>query len=804
MATLFQDVRYGFRMLRKNLGYTVVAVAALALGIGSVSTMFSSIDAVLLRPMAYRDMDSLVAVYATVPKDNADHLSISPAEFEDWRTQNHVFSDVAARTGWEANLTGQGEPELVQGQLVTASYFNVLGVSPVLGRGFVPADAANDTRVVVLANGFWKRRLGADPNIVNKTLTLNGQNYTVAGVMAEEVEAGEDLWRPLALPPSTRADRANRYLDMVARVKPGVSVRDADAEMKTVAARLAQQYPQTDSGRSTHVWLMREELTFGTRQYVLTLLGAAIFVLLLACANVANLQLARTIARQKEIAVRAALGANRWRLVRQILIESVLLGALGGVLGLLLAAWGIDLTRSAIPAAAMRFVTVLRHIELDARVVVFTLAVSVGAGILSGLVAALHASRANVNEAMKEGGRSEGASSGRRPIRASLVVTEVALALVLLVGAGLMVRGFRSMLLLDQGYEPKGVLTMRVSLQRTKYADENKRRTFYDEVVKGLQTLPGVEAAASANFLPASGWSNQEFRIEGRPEPRPGEQWPTGVQSVSPDYLRTMEIPLVRGRFVTAQDGPETTPVIAVGAHVVQLYFPKEDPIGKRIRLLEGDKPGPWRTIVGVVGDVKWPFDRWTRLLTYVPLTQLPTYRAVFAMRTSGDPTTLAAAARAQVRQADPEQAVYEVQTMEALVGDQISGVRIASQMMMVFAFVALLLAGAGIYAVMAYSVAQRTHEIGVRMALGASQGEMRKMIIVHVCKLSGIGLAIGIAGAIVVSRTLSSILFGVLDLEPLTFAALVVLLAAISVLAGYVPAHRASKVDPMVALRYE
>ncbi len=803
MNALLQDVRYALRMLRKNPGFTAVAVLALALGIGATSTVFSFVDAVLLRPMAYKDVHQLAVIWSVVPRQNITQMAVSPADFLDWAGQNRVFSDIAASSDWEANLTGQGGPELLQAGSITPNYFSVLGVNPLYGRALLPSDAQGEGRVVVLAYGFWKRRLGGDASLVGKSLTLNGQNYEIAGVMPDDVDTGEDLWRPMVLTPAQRAERSTHYLYATARLKPGASVREAEAEMKTIAARLEQRYPATNAGTTAHVELLRENLTFGTRQYVLTLMGAAVFVLLLACANVANLQLARALARQKEMAVRAALGASRWRVVRQILVESTLVACVGGGLGVLLAAWGIDVTRAAIPASVMRVLTVLRHIQLDARVLGFTLVVSVGSGVLSGLVAALHASKADVNEALKEGGRSEGAGSSRRPIRATLVVTEVALALVLLVSAGLMVRGFRNLLVLNQGYEPKGVLTLSVSLIRSKYPDESKRATFYDQVVRGLESLPGVEAAASTSSLPSGGASMQDFRVEGRAEPAPDQRMAAAVPVISPDYFRAMRIPLLRGRVFTTEDSPQTQPALIVSAEMARRYWPDSDPVGQRIRFVQDGSP-KWRTIVGVVGDVRRPFDHELRATMYAPVAQRPPYQAAFVLRTSADPLSLAAAARQQVRQAAPEQGVYEVRPMENVLGDQVSGVQIASDMMSVFALVALALAGAGIYAVMAYAVVQRTHEIGVRMALGASSWDTLRMIIGYSCKLAGVGLVIGAGIAIGISRALSSVLFGVLELDGPVFAALVILLGLVAMVAAYIPAQRASRTDPMVALRYE
>ncbi len=803
MSPWLQDVRYALRMLRKNPGFTAIAVIALALGIGATTTIFSFVDAVLLRPMAYKDLHQLAVVWTVIPKQNITQSSVSPADFLDWAAENRVFSDMAASSSWEATLTGQGNPELLQASVVTPNYFNVLGVNAALGRALVPADAAGESRVVVLAYNFWKQRLGANANIVGKSLTLNGQNYEVVGVMPQDVDSGEDLWRPLVFTPAERVERGNHYLYVTARLNPGVSVREADAEMKTIAARLEQQYPATNTGATAGVELLRENLTFGTRQYVLTLMGAAIFVLLLACANVANLQLARALARQKEMAVRAALGASRWRVVRQILVESTVVACGGGVLGVLLAAWGIDLTRASIPASVMRVLVVLRHIQLDARVLIFTLAVSVASGILSGLVAALHASRTNVNDALKEGGRSEGAGSGHRPVRAALVVTEVALALVLLVSAGLMVRGFRNLLVLNQGYEGKGVLTMRVNLVRTNYPEASKRVAFYDQVLRGLESVPGVEAAASTSSLPTGGRLNQEFRVEGRPEPAPDQRMLAASSVASADYFRAMQIPVIRGRAFTAQDGPQTPPVVIISAEMARQYWQNSDPLGQRIRIVE-EENSPWLAIVGVVGDVRRPFDHELRPAMYAPIAQKPPYRAAFVMRTAGDPMALVTAARQQVRQADPQQAIYDIRSLDGLLGDQISGVQIASDTMSIFALVALALAGAGIYAVMAYAVVQRTHEIGVRMALGASRLDTLKMIVGYACKLAGIGLGIGAVIAIGVSRALSATLFGVLELDVATFAALVVLLGAVAAVAGYIPAQRAAKTDPMVALRYE
>jgi putative ABC transport system permease protein len=807
MENFIQDVRYVVRGLIKTPGFTVLAVVALALGIGGTTLVFSSVYAVLLRPLPYRGLDHIVTIYQS-PKGADLRSRVAIADFEDWKRQNQVFSDIAAASGWDANLTGNGEPERLDGLRVTAGYFDVLGVQPLKGRSLQPADSeGGGNRVVVVAYGFWERRLGADPNIIGKQVTLNGSAYTVVGLMPPDVGVADDVWVPLAFTPAQLADRESHYLSVIARLKSGISRRQAEAEMNMIAGRLAQQYPRHRDYEAVQLLLMRDDITFGTRQFVLTLMGASIFVLLLACANVANLQLARALKRKKEIAIRAAMGASRWRVVREVLVENIVVSFMGGALGVLLASWGLDLNRRSIPAFVLRYVPGIKYLKIDYHVLLFAFGVAFLAGILAGLVAALHASRTDLNDALKEGGRTNMGDGGRRPTRAVLVSTEVALAIVLLVGAGLMVRGFHALLASNQGYDEKNVLTLRVTLPEYKYADEDRRAAFYEQALSGLSNIPGVESAGMATSIPgAFRLPLYEFVLEGRPTTTPDERLYAGVQSIGADYLRALRIPLLAGRAFSNQDGRDNDPVAVVSAYTARRFWPNEDPIGRRIRIVRpGAVEAPWRTIVGIVGDVKQDhFDKRLRVMVYVPVAQFASGDGMFTLRTSGNPMSLATAAREQIRRVDPDQPVYDIRSLERVLGDGISGVKIAAQYMAVFAAIALVLASAGIYAVMAYAVTQRTHEIGVRLALGAGRIDVLKLIMCYVLKLTIAGLFVGCLLAVGLSRVLTSVLFGVVRMDWPTFFALVLLLGFVGAFAGYIPARWASKVDPMVALRYE
>jgi putative ABC transport system permease protein len=807
METLLQDIRYGLRMLRKSPGFTLVAVITLALGIGANTTIFSTVNAMLLRPFPFPQLDGIVDVWETLPKQDEQYLRPSPANFADWSEQTKSFDALAAGQGWDVNLNGEGISERVEAYRVTADFFPAFGMTPLVGRAIGTSDFQHGIApVVVFSHGFWQRRLGADSGIVGRNLLLNGQKFTVVGVMGAEFDfpTGVDAWTPLQLGAAQKLDRGDHSLHVIGRLKTGVSLGLARADMQAIAARLAQQYPNTNAGHSVRVTGMVEDLTTGSRQFVSVLMGAAFFVLLLACANVANLQLARGTARRKEIALRSALGAGRWHIVRQLLVESVLVASMGGVAGLLVARWGLELSRRSIPPFVMQHVAGLKHLEVDPRVLAFTLALALLTGIMAGFAPALHISRPEVNEVLKESVRGGSYGPGRHRLRALLVVSEIALALVLLVGAGLMVKGFGNLANNEMGFDRSRVLSFHVALPESKYSDKDRIRTYYEVLAGKLQALPEVESAACVTSLPSGwSWTWEDYSAEGQTPPAPGEMRRAVFQSVTPGFFTTLRVPLRLGRLVSKQDGPDTLPVVVISEIMARRLWPGQDPLGKRLKL--GRESELWRTIVGVVGDVKESaFDREASPTTYVPFAQAPRGSSALVVRTSGDPLALAASASAQVKSIDPDQPAYDVRTLEQLMTDDVSGVQFSARTMMVFGVVALLLAAAGIFAVMAYSVGQRTHEIGVRMALGARQGDVLRLVVGYATKMAFAGLVIGLGCAWVLTRAMSSILFGVVRMDATTFVLFTALLGLIALVAAYIPARWAAKIDPMVALRYE
>jgi putative ABC transport system permease protein len=809
VSTLLQDLRYGLRMLAKDPGFTAVAVIALALGIGANTAVFSSVNAMLLHPFAFKHLDRIVGVWETVPKLNANHIKAAPANFRDWEEQSKGFDMLAASHGWNVNLTGAGVAERVEGYQVTAGFFPLLGMPPQFGRAITAGDfQPGHTSIVVLSYGFWQRHLGADPGIVGKSLHLNGQEFTVIGIMPADFDypVGSEAWAPLDLSSAENADRAAHYLQVIGRLKSGTTMAQAQADLETIAARLAQQYPQTNAGHGVRVVSLVEDLTTGSRQFILVLMGGAVFVLLLACANVANLQLARATVRQKELAVRLALGASRWQLTRQLLVESVVLALLGGWAGVLFAGWGSELLQRTIPPFIVQHIPGVKHLEIDSGVLAFTLVVTLLTGILAGLAPASHLSNPDPNEALKEGVRVGSASPGRQRLRSLLVVSEVALALVLLVGAGLMVKGFGALLNEYPGFDRSNVLTFRIALSESKARDEARVRDFYAQVIEKLQALPGVDSAAAVTSLP-SGWSWNwtEYTAEGQPPAAPGEMRLAVSQSITPGFFRALRIPLLGGRLITAQDGPDAPLVIVISQSMAHRIWPNQDPLGKRIKFGRAESSEPWKTIVGVAGDIaQSAFDRVPEPTTYFPFAQLPLASSALVVRTSGDPIALAAAARAQVRSVDADQPPYDTRTLAQLISDDLSGVESSARMMFAFGIVALVLSASGIYALMTYSVTQRTHEIGVRMALGAQRGDVLRLVVGYAIKLAIVGLAIGVPVALALTRALSSVLFGVVRIDAPVFALFTLLLALVAALAAYIPARRATKVHPMVALRYE
>jgi len=818
METLFQDLRYAFRMLLKRPGFTAVAVLALALGIGANSAIFSVVNGVVLRALPYKDPESLMMVWSRRPLlqvlAGSQEFPVSAADFTDWRDQNQVFEQIAAFHTQPFNITAAGEPEFLGGVRASANLFSLLGIEAKLGRTFLPEeDQPGAGHVVVISHGLWERRFGSDPNIVGQKLTLNDEPYTVVGVMPPgfqfprkgEMPAGyqfprqADLYTTLAWTPNQIDNRGREFLAVVARLKPGVTVAQASADMDGIAERLKQQYPQFNANKEVLIVPLHQQVIGKVRTALLVLLGAVGFVLLIACANVANLLLARAASRQKEIAIRTALGASRSRVIRQLLTESVLLSLTGGTLGLLLSMWGVDLLMAISPANLPR----VDAISVDVRVFAFTLAVSLLTGIVFGLVPAIQASKPDVNEALKEGGRTS--SVGHNRFRSVLVVTEVALSLVLLIGAGLMIRSFVHLLNSSPGLKPQSVLTLDVGLPRTKYTGP-QQAAFFQQVIERLKSLPGVQSAGAVYPLPLSGAEEgMGFGIEGRAALAPGEVNSAGPGWVSPDYFNVMGIPLLRGRELTERDGIDSPRVLVINEAMAARYFPDEDPIGKRVAFDQVNNTPNWREIVGVIGDVKHSaLDSDPKPEMYFPFTQFPSFFMTLVVRTSGDPLNLVAAARSEVLAVKNDQPISNVHTMEELLSNSIAQRRFNMLLLSIFAGVALLLAAVGIYGVMSYSVAQRTHELGVRMALGAQTSHVLALVVKQGMTLALAGVGIGLAAAFALTRILESLLYGVSSTDPLTFTVIALLLASVAFVACYLPARRATKVDPMVALRYE
>jgi len=808
METLLQDIRYGLRMLRKSPGFTAVAVITLALGIGANTVTFSSINGMLLRPFIFPQLDRVMAVWETAPKQNIKRASAAAGNLHDWQQQSRSFQYLAASHGWNANMTGAGTPERVEGYQVTADFFRLLGVPAEYGRAITPEDfTSSRVPVVVLSHSFWEQRLGGDRALVGRTLEFDGQARTVVGITPRDFDfpPGAQAWAPLILSGAEAADRNNHYLNVIGRLKAGVSPRQAENDLAAIAEREGQEFPQSNAGHSVRVATLVEDLSEGSRQFLSVLLGAAFFVLLLACANVGNLQLARATGRVKEMALRTALGASRGRIIQQLLAESVLLAALGAGAGLLISSWWLPLLMRTVPPFIIEHVPGLKHIQLDYRALEFALVLGGLAGLLTGLAPALQVSRPNLNEALKEGVRGGSAAPGRHRLRALLVVSEMALAIVLLVGAGLMVTGFRAIMERDQGFDRDAILTFHIALPAAKYRTAEQMRDFYRQLTERVQGLPGVKSAAVANSLPADwNWDSTRITVEGQGPLAPGEMRLAISELVGPDFFRTLRIPLRRGRLFTSQDGGQAPPVAIISESLARRNWPGKNPLGKRMRL--GDDPrAPWRTVVGVAGDiVRAPLDLQPDPTVYVPFSQQPHGSMAIAIRTSGDPMAVGAAARAQVQALDRTQPIYDMRTLEQKVSDNMSGVESSARLMTMFGIIGLVLAAAGIYAVMAYLVVQRTHEIGVRMALGATPGHVLRLMVRRAVVLAAVGLAIGLPAALALARLLSSVLFGVVSMDLAVFTGCTLVLALVAGVAGYVPARRASKVDPMVALRYE
>jgi predicted permease len=800
---LWQDLRYGARMLLKQPGFTLIAIVTLALGIGANTAIFSVINAVLLRPFPYESPERLMLLQEYV---SAGGFSPSYANFADWRAQNTLCdSIVAVRANESFNFTGAGEPERLQGRIVSAAFFSTLGVSPVRGRDFsAEEDRPGAPPAVILSYGFWQRKFGADESVIGKQITLNNQSFTVIGITPADFMFGTDA--DVSVPIGLSAERfrlrgKDPGVNVVARLKPNVSEQQAETELNLIAERLEQQYPESNKGRRVRLTPLHESFVGDVRQPLLILLGAVGLVLLIACANVANLLLVRASARQKEMAVRVALGASRVRIIRQLLTESVLLAALGAALGILLAFWGTSFIASQLPDGIPR----LQEAEVDASVLVFTLAVSLLTGLFFGLAPALQASRPNLTQGLKEGER--GSSGRRQRLRSVLVVGEVALTLTLLVGAGLLIQSFRRVLEVDPGFKAQNLLTMQVSVNNP---DGQQVANFFEQLQQNVRNLPGVKSVAVSNGLPFGRDANHPaFLIEGRPVT---EKKANGQRyTVSPDYFQTLGIELIRGRLFTAEDNRDSPQVIVIDEVLAQEYFQNEDPIGKR---LKHGPDTPSLEIVGVVRHVEpYSLDRqgagpaqFYTNFNQISLQGLPGYvrRINLLTRTEVEPLSLASAVRGQIAALNKDQAVFNVNTMEQIVAQSVASRRFSMLLLTVFAVIALALASIGIYGMMSYAVAQRTREIGVRMALGAQSGNVLKLVIGQGMKLALVGVAFGLLSSLALTQLMKNLLFGVSATDPLTFAAIALLLTLVTLVACWIPARRATKVDPLVALRYE
>jgi predicted permease len=819
MNLVVQDLKYGLRVLGKNPGFTAVAVLTLALGIGANTAIFSVVNGVLLQPLPYKDPGRLVVVGERTPE--FDMMSLSYPNFVDWREQSRSFEGIAAFNWQDYNLTGAGDPEHLSGKRVSAGFFSVFGIPPILGRDFDPnQDRVGASPVVMISGGLWKRRFGMSADAVGKRLTLDGQGYTIIGVIPASFQyrGSADVYTLLGQwdDIQARLREVHPGIHAVARLKPDVTVAQAQSEMSNIAARLAQAYPKSNAHHGATVRPMAQELVGNVRPALLVLLGAVGFVLLIACSNVANLLLARSTARQREMAVRAAIGASQARLIRQLLTESVLLALAGGALGLLLASYGTDAVVAAVPGGLPR----MESITIDGWVLAFTLAVSLFTGLVFGLAPALQVSHTDPHTTLKEGGRDS--TAGHHGLRAVLVVSEIAASLVLLVGAGLMLNTMWQLSRVDPGFDPRHLLTFSVGLSPVNRSSPDKIRLAYQQLTEAIQGLPGVGAAAVTQLVPLGGDDTElPFWVIGRPRPPTQSEmlWAL-LYCTSPGYLHAMGIPLLRGRYFTDQDTKDLAGVVVIDEVMAQSLFSGEDALGKSIAFadLTGEVPGfnKPRQIVGIVGHVKhWGLDSDAaakiRYQLYWPYVQIPDQLmtafsggVTLMVRATVDPFSMVTGVRRRVAETGRDQPVYNVQTMQQIVSDSVADRRFSMLLLGIFAALALVLAWVGVYGVISYTASQRTHEIGIRMALGAGRADVLRLVLGQGLALILIGVGIGLAAALGLTRLMSSMLYGVRPTDLLTFGVVALVLAGVAVLASYIPARRAAKVDPVVALRYE
>lgn len=807
MQTIWQDLRYGLRMLANRPGFTIVAIFTLALGIGANTAIFTVVDAALLRGLPYQSPERLYHLFERTPQAEFPQREFSYPDYQDYQ-QNKVFTALGAYTGGGGIITGRGEPQRVFAPSVSANFFTVLGVEARIGRTFQPGeDQPGAPRTTVLTYGLWQRMFGGDPAVIGQALTVNGVSHTVIGVLPPGFQFAfrpADLWLPYQPTQSQLTRRFMHGTNLIGRLESGTSVEQAQSEISAIAARIEAEHSGSHAGTGAILVPLQEQVVGQIRPILLVLLGAVGFVLLIACANLASLLLTRSIARQKEIAIRTALGAQGRRLIRQLLTESVLLSMAGGAAGVLIAMWGVDALVAALPDAQLNSLPFLRSLRIDTGILGFAVGLSVLTGIVFGLAPAIQSSRVDLMGALKEGGRTSAAGTRQR-LRGALVVIEIALAVVLLVGSGLMLKSLVRLLKVDVGFNPQNLLTMTVALPPGKYGEPNRRIAFHDQLRERINALPGVAGAGVVNILPLVSGNTTRFFVEGDPVPPPGQEIEANSRVTGPGYFQTLGIPLISGRFFDERDTADAPGVVAINKTVADRIFGGRDPIGQRLRY--PGFTGAADLVVGVVGDVKITgLDDAIKPVLYYPFQQDVSMTTNLVVRTIADPSPLVDAVRNECRTLEPDVALFSVRTIEEMIDDSPAAFirRFPAFLIGIFAFVALLLATLGIYGVVSYSVSQQTHDIGVRMALGATAPDILKMVLKQGLTLALLGLAIGVLGALGLTRLLSSLLFQVQPGDPAILSLVAGVLVFVALLACYIPARRAAKVDPMIALRYE
>jgi putative ABC transport system permease protein len=806
MNKLLQDLRFAARTQFKQPVFTLIAVMTLALGIGASTSIFSVVNAALLRGLPYKSSDRLYHLWEKTPQAEFSKREFSYPDYQDYQ-QNTVFDGLAAYAGGGGVLSGLGEPEVVAAPQASANLFNVLGVEPILGRTFQAGeDQQNGPKVTVLTYGLWQRRFGADPNIVGRQLTLDGVSYTVIGVLPASFQfamRNADLWRGYQPTQNQLTRRFMHGTNLIGRLKPGVSETQAQAELSLIASRIEQQHKESHAGTIVRLVPLQEEVVGTVKPILMVLLAAVGFVLLIACANVASLLLTRSLARQKEVAIRSALGASRWRVVRQLMTESLVLSLAGGAAGLFIAYLAIPALVSALPETQLNAMPFLKTLRIDSGILAFSLLLSVATGLLFGMAPALQSSRLDLNGVLKEGGRSSSVSVGQR-LRSALVVSEIALAVILLIGAGLMMKSLFHLLQVNPGFKAENLLTMTVVAPASKYGDNATQVNFNTQLIERVRALPGVSGAGTVNILPLNGGNTTRFYIDGDPIPAPGQEIEANIRNVSDSYFQTLGVPLIAGRMFDQRDHNDAPGVVIIGKTVADRLFAGRDPVGKLLKygsFPDGD------LIVGVVGDVKITgLDQSIRPVLYYPFRQSSSMFANLVVRTNFDPNALGNTVRTEIRNLEPEAAILNMRSMERMISDTPASFmrRFPALLISIFAGVALILSSIGIYGVVSYSVSQQTRHIGVRMALGAKPSDIMRMVLKQGLVMALIGVSLGVVAAFGLMRLLSTLLFNVSTNDLTTFAIVPFSLLAVAVLACYLPARRATKVDPLVALRYE